>query len=57
MNLNLAKNKVMNELGITHHFLFKGIRNQIEEFDGIIIKCFPAIFVIDIQIPYLNCRI
>ena len=31
-----------------HHFLYKGSRNQNEDFQGIITKMFPAIFIIEL---------
>lgn len=49
MNIDSVKKKIANNLGKKHHFIFCGMRNQIEEFDGIIIKMFPAIFIIQSQ--------
>ena len=46
MNLNFARKMITEKMDIPLHFLYKGPRNQIEEFDGCIIKCFPAVFVI-----------
>jgi len=46
MNLSNAKKLIFEKVGIPFHFVYKGSRNQIEEFDGIISKCFPSIFLI-----------
>lgn len=34
---------------IKHKFLYKGSRNQNEEFIGVITKMFPAIFIIELS--------
>lgn len=47
MNLDTAKNKVKTYLGIHLKFIYKGARNQIEEFNGVITKCYPSIFIIE----------
>ena len=49
MNLDFVKNNIAKELGISHHFLLSGSRNQIREFEGTIIKVFPAIFIIELK--------
>ena len=49
MNLDYAKNKIIENVGIKHHFLFKGSRNQIDEFYGKIVKCFPSVFIIELE--------
>lgn len=46
MNLDKVRKYLSTQKGISHVFLYKGARNQIEEFSGIIINCFPAIFTI-----------
>ncbi|MBQ9018798.1 MAG: hypothetical protein IJ097_00620 [Bacilli bacterium] len=46
MNLDYAKNKVMEQIGVNHKFMYKGCRNQTDEFEGKVIKCFPSIFLI-----------
>lgn len=46
MNIDIVKREIADNMGREHHFVFCGMRNQIEEFDGIIIKMFPAIFLI-----------
>jgi len=46
MNLNYAKERVKEKLGIYSKFIYKGSRNQIEEFEGTIVKCFPSVFII-----------
>ncbi len=47
MNLNNVKKYINSNLNIKCHFIYKGLRNQIEEFDGVIIKCFPSVFVVE----------
>ena len=47
MNLNRAKEVIISKLGINYKFIYRGSRNQIEEFSGKIIKCFPSIFIIE----------
>ena len=46
MNIDVVKREIADNVGKKHHFVFCGVRGQIEEFDGIIIKMFPAIFLI-----------
>jgi len=46
MNLDTVRNKISLYLGEKHKFIYKGSRNQIDEFEGTIINCFPSIFVI-----------
>ncbi|MBR5370536.1 MAG: hypothetical protein IK137_04465 [Bacilli bacterium] len=47
MNLDIAKNKIKEKLGIHMKFVYKGARNQIEEFEGKIVRCYPHIFIIE----------
>ena len=47
MNLNNIKKLILKEINKNHHFIVFGIRNQVEEFDGSIIKCYPSIFLIE----------
>ena len=47
MNLDAAKNKIKSYLGNNYKFIYKGARNQIEEFNGKIVKCYPSIFIIE----------
>ena len=47
MNLDTARNKVKSYLGIHLKFIYKGARNQIEEFEGKIINCYKSIFIIE----------
>ena len=47
MNLDAVKTRVKSYLGEHHRFIYKGVRNQIEEFDGVITKCYPSIFIIE----------
>ncbi len=46
MNIEYIRNKVKNELNVKHSFIYNGIRNQIEKFDGVINKCYSGIFTI-----------
>ena len=48
MNLNYAKRIVNDNIFVRHHFFYKGVRNQSEEFDGKIIKAYPSIFIIEL---------
>ena len=47
MNLDRAKEMVNENVGLNLKFIYRGARNQIEEFEGKIIKCYPAIFIIE----------
>lgn len=47
MNLDRAKEIVRERIGLDLKFIYRGARNQIEEFEGKIIKCYPAIFIIE----------
>lgn len=49
MNLANIRKKVMAEIGKKHHFRYRGVRNQIEEFAGIIINCYTSIFIIELE--------
>lgn len=44
--INKIKEEIENKKGETLHFRFNGARNQIEEFDGIIIDTYNYIFII-----------
>ena len=46
MNIEMIKNKVDLCRGKKLEFRFNGARNQIEEFDGIIIDTYPSIFIV-----------
>ena len=46
MNLDIVKEKINNLKGKKKNFRYNGSRNQIEEFNGVIINTYPAIFVI-----------
>ena len=46
MNLNRVKEMFKEKINIPCSFVYKGPRNQIEEFDGKIIQCFPSIFIV-----------
>ena len=44
--INKIKDDIRNKKGQKLHFRFNGARNQIEEFDGIIIEVYNYIFMI-----------
>ena len=44
--INKIKEEIENKKGETLHFRFNGARNQIEEFEGIIIDTYNYIFII-----------
>ncbi len=46
MNIETIKEKLSEEEGKTLHFRFNGARNQKEEFQGEIIKLYPAVFLV-----------
>lgn len=46
MNLDTAKRLIKERLNIPSKFIYRGIRNQIEEFEGEIIECYPSIFLV-----------
>lgn len=46
MNLTQIKRYILSKKNQYYHFIYKGPRNQIEEFDGIITDCFPSIFIV-----------
>lgn len=48
MNINVAKKFVLENMKKKYKFLYKGSRNQNEEFIGVITKMFPAIFIIEL---------
>lgn len=49
MNIDYARKIVKDNLLIQQKFLYKGSRNQNEEFIGVITKMFPAIFIIELN--------
>ncbi len=46
MNLNKVKGYIQEIKNTSCKFVYKGTRNQKEEFYGVIIKCFPSVFVV-----------
>ncbi len=44
--INKIKEDIKSKIGKTFHFRFNGARNQIEEFDGIIIEVYNYVFII-----------
>lgn len=49
MTINMVKQLVSDNKGINHSFRFRGARNQIEEFEGIITDVYPAIFIVKLN--------
>ncbi len=49
MTIGMAKQLVKDNKGEIRSFRFRGARNQIEEFKGIITDTYPAIFIIRLQ--------
>ena len=49
MTLDKIKEFVKENKGIQHSFKFKGTRNQVDEFQGIITDLYPAIFIITLD--------
>ena len=54
MNLDTAKNKVREKMGLHLKFIYRGMRNQIEEFEGVITKCYPSIFIVETDINVIK---
>ena len=46
MNLDKAKEMVMMKLNIPCKFIYRGSRNQLEEFEGKITNCYSSVFII-----------
>lgn len=46
MTLERIRKFVLDNKGVIHSFKFKGSRNQVDEFSGIITDLYPAIFII-----------
>ena len=49
MTIGMAKQLVRDNKGAVHSFRFRGARNQIEEFEGMITDIYPAIFIIKLN--------
>lgn len=47
MNLNNIRKLIINKINIPSKFVYKGTRNQLEVFNGKIIKCFSYIFIVE----------
>lgn len=52
MTLDMIKKMVESNKGVLHSFRFRGARNQIDEFDGVINGCYQAIFTISVKDNY-----
>ena len=48
MNIDTIKAKVREKEGETLHFKVNGSRNQVEEFNGKIVKLYPSIFIVSL---------
>ena len=46
MNLDTAKKQILELKNRSCHFIYRGSRNQVEEFDGMITKCYSSIFLV-----------
>ncbi len=46
MTLDKVREMVLQNKDILHSFRFKGARNQVDEFSGVITDVYPAIFII-----------
>ena len=49
MTIDKIKEIVKNNRGVERSFRFRGTRNQIDEFDGIITDMYQAIFIISVK--------
>ena len=49
MNLNSVKKYIQSQVGINHLFVYKGSRNQDDEFSGKIYMCYSSIFTIKLD--------
>lgn len=47
MNIDIVRNNIKQIRGKDYNFRFNGNRNQVEEFNGVITDCYPAIFIIE----------
>ncbi len=46
--INKIREDIKNKKGKKYHFRFNGARNQIEEFEGIIVEIYNYIFIIKV---------
>lgn len=47
MNLDTAKNMVKERMNVHLKFVYRGTRNQTEEFEGKIVHCYQSVFIIE----------
>ncbi len=55
MNLSQIKKYIQSIVGEEHLFLYRGIRNQNEKFEGCITKTFPSVFIIELENGKILC--
>ncbi len=49
MNIEKIKYVISNHIGDTINFRYNGSRNQIEEFSGVVLSSYPAVFTIELS--------
>ncbi len=49
MTIDKIKEIVKSNKGVEHSFRFRGTRNQVDEFDGVITDMYQAIFIINVK--------
>lgn len=49
MMLDNVKKEVSSNIGKRKKFVFYGSRNQVDEFEGVILNCYPALFVVEVS--------
>ncbi|MDO4368975.1 MAG: Veg family protein [bacterium] len=47
--IDRVRSKIFSFEGKTIKFRYNGSRNQVEEFEGIILKCYNYVFVVSVQ--------
>ena len=48
MMIDKIRENVRSKIGKKNKFVFFGSRNQVEEFEGIIVECYKAIFTVEL---------
>ena len=54
MMLDKIKEVVCSNVGKKKKFIFYGSRNQIDEFEGVILNCYPALFVVEVSNSHIK---